>query len=289
MSVGTLSAVTGLQAKHWIAFAYVGFLGACSVGPEPAAIHDPYEDFNRGVHEFNKQVDTNLLRPLGQAVARIPPELTVLVVNFSDNLSLPGMVVNNLLQADFEGAAINSGRFLLNSTLGVGGLLDPGSEVGLYEESTDFGETLHVWGVPEGAYVELPFFGPSTERDAVGMVVDFMLDPLESIGVPQEIRRLKLPSYAGEIIVERGLFAQTIDGLLYESADSYAQSRLAFMENRRYELGLPAPLLDIMCGDAMADPMLDPFADPFAAAPIDDTCAKTESVQEGATHEEAEQ
>ncbi len=88
------------------------------------------------------------------------------------------MIVNNLLQGRLENAAHNSVRLLFNSTIGLGGLFDIATDIGLEERSTDFGATLHVWGAEEGAYVVLPLLGPSTERDALGTIVDFFTNPL---------------------------------------------------------------------------------------------------------------
>jgi phospholipid-binding lipoprotein MlaA len=218
-------------------------LAACSVAPPGTEIHDPYEGLNRQVHGFNKAVDQAVIRPLSQATAAAPG-LAEPVVNFSENAGLPGTVVNNLLQGDLAGAATNTMRFALNSTVGVLGLGDPADAIGLREVETDFGATLARWGVPEGAYLELPGFGPSTERDAVGRVVDFVIDPLDRIGdIPDPIQDLSFPAEVAEQVIERGELGDTLDEILYESADSYAQARLIYLQNRRYELG-QAPAAD---------------------------------------------
>jgi phospholipid-binding lipoprotein MlaA len=129
-------------------------------------------------------------------------------------------------------------RFVLNTTVGVLGLADPAGAIGLTEVETDFGETLAVWGAPEGAYLELPGFGPSTERDAAGRVVDFIIDPLDALGdVPDPVRDLSFPAKVAEQVIERGELGDTLDEILYESADSYAQARLIYLQNRRFELG----------------------------------------------------
>ena len=127
-------------------------------------------------------------------------------------------------------------RFVINSTLGFGGLFDVASDFGIEDHETDFGETLHVWGAGEGAYVELPFLGPSTQRDAVGKVVDLFTNPLSyTLDDPE--------SYYGPVasvasgLGNRGRFSDTIDSILYDSADSYAQARLIYLQNRRFELG----------------------------------------------------
>lgn len=213
-------------------------LAGCSVAPPGAEIHDPYEGFNRRVHALNKEVDAAVLRPLSRATGEAPEILTRPVVNFSDNAGLPGTVVNNLLQGDLDGATRNTLRFVINTTVGVLGLADPAGAIGLAEVETDFGETLAVWGAPEGAYLELPGFGPSTERDTAGRVVDFLIDPLDRLGdVPEPVRELSFPAKVAEQVVERGELGDTLDEILYESADSYAQARLIYLQNRRFELG----------------------------------------------------
>lgn len=219
-------------------------LAACTAPQPGQEFNDPYEESNRAVHDFNKGVDRAVLRPAGEIMAAAPVEVTMPISNFADNVGLPGMVVNGVLQGDIDGAATNTMRFLINSTFGVLGLFDPATAWGLPEETTDFGETLAVWGVPEGAYLELPVLGPSTERDAVGEIVDLLIDPLERVGTPEQIDYGPGARIA-DIIITRGKFGDTIDDVLYGSADSYAQARLAYLQNRRFELGEAPPASDI--------------------------------------------
>lgn len=228
-------------------------LGGCASRPEaPAGIQDPFEADNRFAHAFNKDLDRAVLRPVSMTYVRVvPQEGQQMVSNFADNLALPGMVVNNLLQGDLSGAGRNSLRFLYNSTLGFGGLFDPSSEFGIEPEDTDFGETLHVWGVPEGNYVELFVLGPSTERDALGRVVDVFLDPLDYV-LPRPERSYGTGVYVLDRVGDRGRFANTVDSVLYESADSYAQARLIYLQSRRFELG--------QAEEAEPEAEIDPFA-----------------------------
>ncbi|WP_438955582.1 MlaA family lipoprotein [Cognatiyoonia sp.] len=217
-----------------LASAFFGFLAACTPAPNGTSVFDPYEAQNRKVHAFNKGLDKVFFS--GGGDTEIPEEIAIPVANFADNVGLPGMVLNGLLQADIGGAATNTVRFLLNTTLGLGGLLDPASEIGLDEVETDFGETLAVWGVPEGAYLELPVLGPSTERALAGRIVDAIIDPLDRVGTPSQIEYGTVAKIAGRI-VKRSQYADTIDSVLRESADSYAQQRLIYLQNRRFELG----------------------------------------------------
>ena len=220
----------------------LALLGACSVAPAGTETNDPYEEVNRQVHAFNKGFDEAVLDPAGEAVSYLPEIVKDGIVNFSDNASLPNAAANSLLQGDVAGTARNSLRFILNTTIGILGFFDPAGTIGVVESEADFGETLAVWGVAEGAYLELPGLGPSTERDAVGIVVDFFLDPLQIFGIQPPINETTVELLAtdtiaqvAEIVVERGEFDETFDSV-WESADSYAQLRLIYLQNRRYEL-----------------------------------------------------
>ncbi len=230
-------------------------LGACSVAPEGQSIHDPYEQTNRQIHEFNVGLDRALLRPASQAANTLPDGVTQTVTNFADNVALPGLIANGILQGDIKGASTNTFRFVINSTVGFYGLFDVADIIGLYEEDTDFGETLAVWGVHEGAYVELPVLGPSTERDAVGEIVDMLYDPLGNWVTDEQLAYGTAANVADKIIT-RGAFGNSVDSVLYDSADGYAQARLLYLENRRYELGQEQ-------SDAYIDPYADPYFDPY--------------------------
>ena len=213
---------------------------ACA-GPDLAGgIYDPYEQQNRAVHQFNRDVDRALLRPTANAYGTILPEpVRNGVGNFAANLSLPGSILNDLLQLNIEDAMHNSVRLIVNSTIGLGGLLDPAKAAGVPARNSDFGETRHVWGAQEGAYVELPFVGPSTTRDTVGMVVDLFIDPLNTL-VPPKDRYIGPAVAAASKVGDRYRFKSTVDSILYDSADSYAQARLLYLENRRFQLGAEA-------------------------------------------------
>ncbi|MEO0357810.1 MAG: VacJ family lipoprotein [Pseudomonadota bacterium] len=230
-------------------------LSACSVAPPGIDVHDPAETTNRQVHAFNKALDQAVVRPVANTYdAVLPDPVEDSVSAFASNLSLPGKIVNNTLQGDLLGAGQNLLRFAINTTAGIGGLFDPSGVMGLNEVDTDFGETLSVWGVPEGAYLELPVFGPSNERDAAGLVVDMILDPLSYvIGAPESTYRTG--ARVGEILQTRHVLGGQIDGVLYDSADSYAQARLIYLQNRRFALGVDA---EESFDDLYADPYIGP-------------------------------
>ncbi|WP_136440056.1 VacJ family lipoprotein [Pacificoceanicola onchidii] len=215
-------------------------LAACSVpgpGGAPDGIHDPYEATNRKVHNFNRRLDKGSVNGAGAFYVNAVPEgVQRNISNFADTYATPSYVVNQVLQGRPGRATKNTLRFVINATLGFGGLADVASDLGLTEDDTDFGETLHVWGAPEGAYQELPLLGPSTERDTAGRVVDLFTNPLSRI-IPSPER------YSGSVATyldklgDRAKYASTVDSILHDSADSYAQLRLIYLQNRRHELG----------------------------------------------------
>ena len=163
------------RAAVVLAITALGAVTACTVPDTPQNIFDPYEEQNRATHELNRAVDRAVVRPTAQAYGEVlPPFLRGVIGNVADNIALTGDVLNDVLQGRGEDAGHNLFRFAVNTTLGVGGLFDPaGSSFGLERRETGFGETLFTGGVPEGAYYEIPFLGPSTEREAGGRFGDF--------------------------------------------------------------------------------------------------------------------
>lgn len=240
-------------------------LAACGAPPQASGTYDPQEEINRERHEFNKGLDRNILRPASRGYGAVTTSpIRRGVNNFADNLDLPGDVLNGLAQGRPGAAAENTARFLVNSTIGILGIFDPARHMGLEGRETDFGETLYTWGVGEGAYVEHPFFGPSTERDTWGKIVDVATNPLRLI-VP-DVGVAGTVADGGSILGDRYDYTNTVDGVLYESADSYAQARLLYLQNRRYSLGSAG-------GDTGGDDFIDPYGDDAggttAAAPAD--------------------
>ncbi|MEE4188422.1 MAG: VacJ family lipoprotein [Roseobacter sp.] len=234
----------------------------CATSQDPATrtdgINDPYEAQNRSIHAFNKGLDKNLVRPVSKGYAAVvPPEIRDTVNNFSDNLSMPGIAINSLLQGDLRGVGVATTRFVMNSTLGLAGFFDPATDLNVPQHDTDFGETLAVWGFGEGAYIEMPIFGPSTQRDAVGFVTDIFTNPLTFVTINTSPEQYIPPTArAGSWLNDRDRLGTAIDSVLYESADSYAQSRSIYLQNRRFELEGSSPEAE--------DPYLDPYDDPYA-------------------------
>ncbi|NNE90000.1 MAG: VacJ family lipoprotein [Silicimonas sp.] len=224
------------------------FLAACTAPKPGEEINDPYESANRVSHAFNKGADAVIFRPASQVYGAIAPQpLRNSISNVADNLDTPRSVVNGILQGDAEAAIKNTFRFLINTTVGVFGLFDPAQDFGIEPNQVGFGDTLAKWGVREGAYVELPLFGPSTERDAVGQFVDVLTNPLGI--VTDEGADIAAATSVPSVLNSRYEFADTFDSILYESADSYVQMRLFYLESRRFELA----------GQNPADEAFDPY------------------------------
>lgn len=227
-------------------------LAACAA-PPPVAIgqNDPHEVTNRSTHDFNLALDRRVVAPLAAGGGGLlSGPLGDGLGNVAGNLSMPAAILNKTLQGRFEDAVHNSWRLAINTTIGIGGLFDPASAIGLTPRGTDFGATLHRWGAGEGAYVVLPVIGPSTERDALGMVVDLAIDPLNQLLPRPErhwARGLRLASRLGD----RARFAESVDSIMHESADSYGQLRLLYLQSRRHELGQ----------EAAEDAFIDPYDD----------------------------
>jgi phospholipid-binding lipoprotein MlaA len=229
-------------------------LAGCAAQPPSAEIYDPSEALNRQFHAFNVDVDRQLLRPL--ATTTVKPgggPISQGIVNFAANLSAPTTIMNNILQLRLGRAVENTLKFAINTTVGVGGLFNPAKAAGIEGSDSDFGETLHVWGFGEGAYLEAPLIGPTTSRDLSGLAVDIAINPLQ-IFLPPKEARLGTIAGAAAGVVYRGQYVETIDSVLYDSADSYGQARILYLQNRRFELGVGTG----------ADDIIDPYEDPYA-------------------------
>ncbi|MEM0947535.1 MAG: VacJ family lipoprotein [Pseudomonadota bacterium] len=211
-------------------------LAACTTPDESVEIFDPYEERNRKVHDFNVSLDRNLVRPVARAYGEVlPGEIRAGVSNMKDFVSTPSYILNDVFQGSFEDAAHNTLRLAFNGVFGFG-LLDSASAAGVERRPSDFGQTLHVWGAPEGAYIESPFIGPSTERDTIGTVVDIVTNPT-AYALDRSIIWVSPGVTAGDVLQQRYEFGDTVDSLLDDSADSYAQTRSIYLQNRRFELG----------------------------------------------------
>ncbi len=146
--------------------------GCASVGG-PSNPRDPWEGYNRRIYAFNDAVDRTVLKPVAQGYQESVPDFAQEgVANFFDNLQDVGIGLNNLLQGKVVAGLSDLGRFAVNTVVGIGGLWDVATPMGLEKHNEDFGQTLGRWGVPPGPFLVLPLLGPSSARDAPARVVD---------------------------------------------------------------------------------------------------------------------
>ncbi|MFT4196636.1 MAG: VacJ family lipoprotein, partial [Pseudoxanthomonas sp.] len=202
-----------------------------------AATYDPWEKFNRHIHAFNNVVDRSVARPLAKAyVKAVPRPVRIGVSNFFNNLGQPLTVVNSLLQGRPGDAWTALGRFLINSTAGIGGLFDPASHDQVPYRSEDFGQTLGVWGWQRSRYLELPFFGPRTVRDAFGLLGDAPLSPLQHI----EEDKVRIGLQGLQLVDVRAQLL-SIDAMREGAVDEYALYRDAWLQRRSYQINRDGP------------------------------------------------
>jgi phospholipid-binding lipoprotein MlaA len=208
-------------------------LGACtSVPVEQRTESDPWESLNRSLFDVNVAVDKATTRPLARGYRKvIPAPVRKGVSNFFRNLTTPRSIVNNLLQGKPARGFSEFGRFLFNSTLGIGGLIDIATRGGMEEYREDFGQTAAVWGVPDGPFVMLPILGPQTLRDALLMPLDIVADPLYQYDNSSVRDKL----YIVRLIDLRYRLLAT-DKFLEDSKDPYVTIRESYVQNREYEI-----------------------------------------------------
>jgi phospholipid-binding lipoprotein MlaA len=202
--------------------------------------YDPWEPFNETMFEFNRRLDRYMLKPVAKAYnAVVPDAVQVMISNGYDNINFVPRMVNSLAQMKFEGAARELGRFMLNSTLGIGGLFDVarmeveptlGNKVpGMDKSREDFGQTLGFYGAPPGPYLILPLMEPLTVRDGIGKGVDGLMDPLGYF-VPFIWARLGMK--VGETINDRSLNLELFQGFEESVIDLYSAVRHGYLKRR---------------------------------------------------------
>jgi phospholipid-binding lipoprotein MlaA len=224
--------------------AAVFLLGACSsVQTGLSEAVDPAESTNRQIFDFNLTIDSMALRPTAERYQTyVPQRLRNGVRNALDNLHAPVVIANDVLQGQPKRAGQMTGRFLVNSTLGLGGLLDMSTRMGLEGHDEDFGQTLAVWGVGEGPYLMLPLLGPTCPRDVVGRTVDLALDPTMYIRIKRHIMWVGVREYI-TILDTRSRNLESLDDIERNSMDFYATVRSIFLQHRASEIrnGIPGP------------------------------------------------
>jgi len=152
----------------------LGLNTGCTTLDGPANPDDPFESFNRSMYSFNETLDEYAMKPIAQGYQAVTPDAVDSgITNFFSNLGDVLVLINELLQLKIEDAIATSARIVFNSTFGLFGLIDIATDFGLPKHEEDFGQTLGYWGVDSGPYLVLPFFGPSSIRDGIGLAADF--------------------------------------------------------------------------------------------------------------------
>ena len=215
-------------------------------------IYDPFETVNRTIFSFNNVADIVVLEPISKGYKKLPSPIQSGINNFLSNLRAPLVVVNQLLQGQGENAIQSSGRFIVNSTVGVLGLIDVAEKIGLEEKKEDYGQTLATWGVGDGFYIVLPLFGPSNLRDTSGMVLTMMTDPINAYAVSEGEAWLVPMRTAANAVDQRSQIIDEVNALRDNSVDYYAAVRSSYYQNRKAAINnvddnelTPLPLISI--------------------------------------------
>lgn len=209
--------------------------GCATVGEtnDEADPDDPFESYNRSVHNFNQGFDRAVAKPVAQTYQNVTPDwIDKGLTNFFGNLDDVIVLANDLLQFKFEQAASDSARILFNTTAGLLGFIDVASHMDLRKHNEDFGQTLGYWGVPSGPYLVLPFLGPSSIRDTAGMAVDYTyLDPVVN-NVQHVNDRSAL--FLTDFVDKRADFLSATRLLDEAALDHYTFTREAYLQRRQY-------------------------------------------------------
>ena len=208
-------------------------LSACATtSTQTADPRDPFEPINRVSYAVNDGLDRALVKPAAKAYKTVMPQFVQTgVSNVFSNAKYPVTLVNNALQGKFGAAANDAGRFLLNSTVGLGGLLDPATAAGLDRNDEDFGQTFGVWGIGTGPYFVIPLFGPTTLRDGFGSIADDFAEPRSYL----DDSRTRWSLWAVDKFETRVRLLDA-DTVLERSGDPYAFVRSAYLQRREFQV-----------------------------------------------------
>ena len=209
--------------------------GGCTAGGSAlraASQTDPWEPLNRPIYAVNDTLDRYTLKPIARGYKTVVPAfMRTGVSNFTNNLSAPASALNTLLQGKPVGALSELTRFIVNTSIGIGGLVDAATACGLERRDEDFGQTLAVWGVPDGPFVMIPFLGPASMRDALALPVDWVANVqfwIEDSSLRDKINGVRL--------LDRRYRLLAAERLLEGSADPYVTLRESYLQNRRFKI-----------------------------------------------------
>lgn len=219
--------VLKMSARGLAVVMFAGALGGCATSQNPK---DPIEGFNRAMFSFNEGLDKVILKPVAQGYdAAVPVPAKTGVSNFFGNIADVFIGVNNLLQGKVGDAASDAGRFAVNTTIGVLGLIDWASDMGLEKHDEDFGQTFGRWGAGPGAYVVVPVFGPRDVRDTAGLAFDMWVDPVNRVDNIPARNTLVVT----RLVSDRAALLPA-DKVIEEAAlDKYSYVRDAYLQRRR--------------------------------------------------------
>jgi phospholipid-binding lipoprotein MlaA len=219
--------------RQRLLFVVIGLSAVCFAAAAPAATPgDPFEKTNRRFYESGQAFDQRFILPLARVFRFLTPGPVGLAIhNFVTNLSEPVVVANDILQARFRRAARDTARLVLNTTYGVGGILDLAKRAGAPHEDNDFGVTLGVWGVPPGPYLYLPLLGPSTVRDILGRGADTVMGPLTYVQFPGRLT-LDVTSQVAAGLDARVRAEPQLEAIIGQAADPYATLRSVYLQSR---------------------------------------------------------
>jgi len=240
-------------ARHALLVTAILSCGACASSATRTR-GDPIEPANRSIYKFNDAIDRGVLKPTAKAYDKHSPGwLKTGIGNFFENLTYPGTIVNQLLQGKVKAAGQDTARFVINLTLGWGGVLDVASNAKLPHHDEDLGQTLGLWGVPPGPYVMMPFFGPASLRDLPSAIMDRFIEPLSWYNYGNE----RWFAFALDVVDTRARLLP-LEASMDQVYDKYAFIRNAYLQRRLYKVydgNPPEESID----EALEDP--DPGAD----------------------------
>jgi len=219
---------------------------------QPEEVKDCFEKVNRGIFAFNQALDTTIFEPVARGYRHIPSPIRMgtsnALTNFSNLITIP----NNLLQGDIKTAGINTARFVVNTTIGILGIFDPANALGLEKkEKEDYGQTFGTWGMSPGCYLVLPILGPSTVRDTVGTVANFVGgDPWFNVTVANDTNYFNESDYCGTRITSgvdfRAKNIDSFESLEENSIDFYASIRSLYLQDRQQKILNSEKITDTM-------------------------------------------
>ena len=230
------------------------WLAGCATDPSKLTHSptDPFERVNRGTYKFNDTVDKAVLRPVAMGYQKVTPQpVRTGISNFIANLEMPGTLVNDVLQGKLRAALSDTGRLLMNTTMGIGGLFDVASKAGIDHNDEDLGQTLGVWGVPPGPYLVLPLLGASDMRDGPSRAVDMFTNPAHYANTPVSV------GYGALSALNTRADLLSLDNTLDSAFDPYVFLRNAYLKRRAYQ---------VADGNVADEELVDPEADQNTSA-----------------------